>query len=45
MISRFPGIKRLNIQVSYDPPEKIIEEIEAIEKEILRNLDELKGML
>jgi type I restriction enzyme M protein len=32
-------------QVEYDPPEKIITEIEEIEKEILKNLGELKGML
>ncbi len=42
-ISRYKEIEYE--QVEYDPPEKIIEEIEAIEKEILRNLGELKGML
>ena len=42
-ISRYKEIEYE--QVEYDPPEKIIEEIETIEKEILRNLGELKGML
>ncbi|WP_371816474.1 HsdM family class I SAM-dependent methyltransferase [Methanospirillum purgamenti] len=42
-ISRYKEIEYE--QVEYDPPEKIIDEIETIEKEILKNLDELKGML
>lgn len=42
-ISRYKEIEYE--QVEYGPPEKIIAEIEGIEKEILKNLGNLKGML
>jgi type I restriction enzyme M protein len=42
-ISRYKEIEYE--QVMYDPPEKIITEIEIIEQEILKNLGDLKRML
>lgn len=42
-ISRYKEIEYEEIE--YDPPEVIIERIEGIEKEILRELDELKVLL
>ncbi len=42
-ISRYKEIEYE--QVEYDPPEQIISEIEGIEREILKNLEELKEML